>query len=78
MATRYKVIFRTSDYIADHGYKNIGYTVATELDERKAIVFAAWIYFSSHPNSQIFSVVSVEKLPGEIPKRTDIVDRMEY
>ena len=78
MATRYKIVFQTLDYIVDHGYKKFGYTVATELDEKKAIVFAAWIHFTHSPNSQIYSVVSVEKLEGSKAEPRDIVDRMEH
>jgi len=78
MPTRYKVTFESLDYALEKGYKRFMYTVHTCLDERKALVMATEYHISKHPESRIYKVLAVEKLLGEEPYKTDIVDRMEY
>jgi hypothetical protein len=79
MATRYKIIFQSLDYMNDvRDYKRFCYTICTCLDERKAIVMAAWHHITQCPDSRIYQIDSVEQLVGTEAEKTDIVDRMEY
>jgi hypothetical protein len=78
MPTRYKVTFESLDYVAETGYKHFVYTVHTCLDDRKALVMATKHHTIQHPQSHIHQVVGVEKLEGEEPYKTDIIDRTEY
>jgi hypothetical protein len=79
MATRYKIVFQSLDYLKHiSDYKRFDYTICTCLDERKAIVMAAWHHITKFPDSRIYQVESVEQLAGTEAEKTDIVDRMEY
>ena len=78
MPARYKVTFESLDYVKGTGYKCFVYTVHTCLDDRKAVVMATQHHVIQHPRSRIYQVLGVEKLEGEEPYKTDIVDRMEY
>ena len=78
MPTRYKITFENLDYAVESGYKRFVYTVHTCLDDRKALVMATQTHVTQHPQSHIYKVIGVEKLDGEQPYKTDIVDRTEY
>ena len=78
MATRYKITFDSMDWVQGTEYKRYDYTICTCLDERKAIVIAVVAHTQQHPESRIYQVSDVERLPGDLAEMTDIDDRMEY